>query len=78
MTVRVITGSKQEIATQLANLNGEVREAIVFLEEPANVAASSAVPATVEELFAEMEPYMAHSGQADYSRESIYSRKHPE
>jgi hypothetical protein len=33
------------------------------------------VPATVEELFKEMEPYMVNVGNADYSREAIYSRK---
>ena len=35
MTVRVITGSKREIAEQVASLEGEVREVIAFVEEPA-------------------------------------------
>jgi hypothetical protein len=51
-----------------------VREAIVFIEEPAGAAVQD-VPATVEELFREMEPYMAHAGGVDDSREAIYSRK---
>lgn len=74
MTARVITGSKEEIARQVASLQGEVREAIVFIEEPSG-ASTTDVPATVEELFKEMEPYMAHVGDVDYSRDAIYSRK---
>jgi hypothetical protein len=75
MTARVLTGSKQEIAQKVASIAGEVREAIVFVDEPIS-ASTQSVPATVEELFAEMEPYMAHSGgDVDYSREGIYTRK---
>jgi hypothetical protein len=75
MTARVLRGSKQQIAEQVASLPGEVREAIVFIDEPVN-APKQPVPATVEELFREMEPYMAHSGGAvDYSREAIYTPK---
>jgi hypothetical protein len=69
MTVQVLQGSKQEIAEQVAAISGEVREAIVFIEEP-----SDAVPASVEEFFAEMEPYMVHVGNADDSREALYTR----
>jgi|tagenome__1003787_1003787.scaffolds.fasta_scaffold19825008_2 hypothetical protein len=74
MTARVITGSKQEIARQVASMAGEVREAIVFVEEP-STAAPRPVPATVEELFGEMEPYTARAGNVDYAREAIYSRR---
>ena len=35
MKTHVLTGSKQEIAESLARISGEVREAIVFVEEPA-------------------------------------------
>jgi hypothetical protein len=73
MTARVLTGSKQEIAQKVASLEGEVREAIVFIEEPAG-ASTQSVPETVEEMFKEMEPYMVHVGDADYSREAIYTR----
>lgn len=31
MTVRVLTGSKSEIAEKLASLEGDVRQAIVFI-----------------------------------------------
>ncbi len=73
MTARVLTGSKQEIAQQLANLEGEVREVIVFVEDPLS-ASTQPVPETVDEFFAEMEPYMVLAGDVDYSREAIYSR----
>jgi hypothetical protein len=76
MTARVIKGSKQQIAQQVADMEGDVREAIVFVEEPAGAVTSEPVPATVEEMFKEMEPYMSHGdGDVDYSREGIYSRK---
>lgn len=74
MTAITLRGSKQEIAQQVANLEGEVREAIVFIEPPPGALAQSA-PATVEDLFQEMEPYMVNVGNVDYSREAIYSRK---
>jgi hypothetical protein len=69
MTVRVITGSKQEIARKVAGLEGDVREAIVFIEQPAGTSAQN-VPETVDEMFKEMEPYMAHAGDVDYSRDA--------
>ena len=69
MNAQILTGSKREIAESVERLPGEVREAIVFVEEP-----SDAPPDTVEELFAEMEPYMVHVGNADYSREALYTR----
>lgn len=65
----VLTGSKSEIAEQLMLIDGEVREAIVFVEEPAD-----SISETVEDMFAEMEPYTVKVGGADYSRESIYTR----
>jgi len=74
MTVRVLTGSKEEIAQKLANLPGEVREVIAFVEEPISQSIQP-VPETVEEFFKEMEPYMVDVGDVDDSREGIYSRK---
>ena len=56
MTARVLTGSKQQIAQQVASLDCNVREAIVFVEEPIS-ASTQPVPATVEGFFKEMEPY---------------------
>ena len=73
MTAQVLKGSKQEIAQQVANLEGEVREAIVFIEQPTG-ATTQPLPATTEELFKEMEPYMVNVGNVDYSRDAIYCR----
>jgi hypothetical protein len=75
MTARVLTGSKSQIAQQLTSIEGEVRQVVVLIDDvPA--APELPVPATVEELFKEMEPYMVHGGgHVDYSREGIYSRK---
>jgi hypothetical protein len=77
MTARVLTGSKTQIAEQVANMPGEVRQVIVLIDDaPVATAPDLPVPPTVEEMFKEMEPYMAHSnGAVDYSREAIYSRK---
>lgn len=73
MTTRLLKGSKQEIAKELASLEGEVREVIVFIEEP--IGARVPADQTVEDIFAEMEPYMVNVGDADYSRAGIYSKK---
>ena len=77
MTARILKGSKQEIAQKVASMEGDVREAIVFIEEPTGAPAAprEPVPATVEDMFKEMEPYMADVGDVDYSRDAIYSRK---
>lgn len=72
MTARVFTGSKQEIAQKVASLDGDVREAVVFIEEPAST--SQDAPATAEELFAEMAPYTVNVAQVDDSRHAIYTR----
>ena len=71
MKTHVLTGSKAEIADALARIEGEIRE-VVVVEEPLD----STVPATVEDMFAEMEPHMVKEdvGDVDYSRESIYTR----
>jgi len=73
MTARILTGSKQEIAQQVASLNGEVREAIVFVEEPISES-TPPVPETIEELFREMQPHESHANDVDDSREAIYQR----
>ena len=70
MTARVLTGSKEEIARQVATLEGDVREVVVFIHEPAEVAHPPAE--TVEDLFAEMEPYTVKVADFDDSREAIY------
>ena len=85
MTVRVITGSKQQIAEQVSRLPGEVREAIVFIDEAPAAPSPGAGPspgaaASVEDFFAEMESYMVDLGDAvvDDSRDAIYQRREGE
>ncbi len=78
MTARVLTGSKQEIAQKVASLEGEVREAIVFIEEPADLRRPGEGAQDAEDIFAEMEPYMVHVGDVDDSREALYTRREGE
>ena len=73
MKTHVLKGSKQEIAANLVRIKGEVREAIIFVEEPA-VAAPEAGTADAEDIFAEMRPFMVDVQEVDDSREAIYSR----
>lgn len=69
MQAQIVKGSKQEIAETVARMGGEVREAIVFVEEPAG---SEAQPLGTD-IFAEMEPFTVRAGGADYSRDALYS-----
>ncbi len=71
MKTHVLRGSKQEIAESLTRISGEVREAIVFVEEPAVPGAEAH---DTEDIFAEMLPFMVDVANLDDSRESIYSR----
>ncbi len=71
MTTHVLKGSKREIADHLVRLTGEVREAIVFVDEPAPPAADTG---GVEDPFAEMTSFMVDAPDLDDSRETIYSR----
>jgi hypothetical protein len=73
MGAQILRGSKQEIAESVARMSGQVHEAIVFIEEP--LALTEASP---QQLFASMEPFAAHAGGADYSREALYSRTEDE
>ena len=70
MTAHILTGSRTEIAATMARLEGEIREAIVFVDEPP----SSDFAASGEDIFAEMEPFTVKAGGADYSRQSLYER----
>ena len=73
MGAQILRGSKREIAESVARMPGEVREAIVFVEEPLDLTEDSP-----QELFASMEPFAAHAGGADYSREALCSRMEDE
>jgi hypothetical protein len=70
MKAQVLTGSKAEMAEKLTRIDGDVVEVIVLVKEPTD----SDLPATVEEMFAEMKPFEADAGGVDYSRQAIYSR----
>ncbi|MBI4579677.1 MAG: hypothetical protein HY718_08250 [Planctomycetes bacterium] len=69
MKPQILRGSKQEIAETVARIGGEVREAIVFIEDPADTTQES----PGENIFAEMEPFTVGAGDADCSREGVYS-----
>lgn len=68
MTARILTGSKKEIAEKVAGLDGQVREAIVFIEDP------FAPQPPAADIFAEMEPLTVRQNSVDDSREAIYWR----
>ena len=79
MTARVLTGSKQEIAQKVASLEGEVREAIVFVEELSDQRLPGGEDTQdVQDIFAEMEPNMVHVADVDDSREALYTRQEGE
>ena len=74
MTAHVLKGTKYEIAQHVAGMPGEVREAIVFVEEPASIAPGQPAPGDVD-IFAEMQPFVAVGyADVDDSREAIYTR----
>jgi hypothetical protein len=71
MQAHVLKGTKQQIAENLAQMPGEVREAIVFVEEP--TPAEARMPDR-EDIFAEMRPYMVSVEDLDDTREVVYTR----
>jgi hypothetical protein len=73
MKTHVLKGSKQEIADNLVRISGEVREAIVFVEEPAP-AAPGVQTIDANDIFDEMLPFMVDVQVVDDSRAAIYSR----
>jgi hypothetical protein len=73
MVTHVPRGTKHETAERLAGFEGEVREAIVFVEEPATAATPEGV-ADATDIFDEMRPFMVHADALDDSREAIYTR----
>lgn len=67
----VLSGSKEEIAQKIAQMEGVICECVVYVQEPL----TKLPPANPDEdMFAEMEPYMVQVGNADFSREAIYTR----
>lgn len=68
MKARVLTGNKREIAEKVAQIEGDVREAIVFVDDPLAAVDSEA------EFFAEMEPFVVKQPEVSDSRNDIYKR----
>jgi len=68
MKAHVFTGSKQQIAENVAKIDGQVHEAIVFVEEP------SASDGLATDIFAEMELFTVRQTAVDDSRKAIYRR----
>ena len=77
MSPRIFRGTKQEIATNIVRLSGEVREAIVFVEEAGPAPPGVEAPGAAD-IFAEMRPFMVDVQDMDDSREAIYSRMESE
>ena len=71
MQAHVLRGTKQQIAENLSRMPGEVREAIVFVEEPAP--AEARMPDR-EDIFTEMRPHMVDVEDLDDTREAVYTR----
>ena len=69
MKTQIVTGSKSEIAETVVRIEGEIREVIVFVEEPSDLINGS----LDQDIFAEMEPFTVKAGGADYSRQSLYT-----
>ncbi len=76
MQAHVLRGTKQEIADRVSRMPGEVREVIVFVDEPAMLAAPHAADA--EGVFAEMRLYMVDVDDVNDSREAIHTRMQDE
>jgi hypothetical protein len=76
MKAHVLKGSKQEIVNGVARLNGEVREAIVFVEDFGDTGVASTAPqvSNLTDIFAEMEQFTVRVGGASFSRREIYDR----
>lgn len=72
MKTHILRGSKQEIAESLAQIHGEVREAIVFEEEFAPTEPNGRATSG-EDIFAEMRSYMVDVQDVDDSRDAIYT-----
>jgi hypothetical protein len=66
MTAHLLTGSKLEIADKVAKLAGDVREAIVFINE------SNSIVEADGNIFAEMASFTVQQPNADDARAAIY------
>jgi hypothetical protein len=67
MKAHVLKGSKREIAEKVKKLDGDVREAIVFIAEASDIASGPTD--------GNSEPQTVDVKEFDDSRESIYTRQ---
>ena len=68
MLAHVLRGTKQEIVENLIRMSGEVREAVVFVDEQASLEMRDR-----DEFFAEMRPFMVEVKDLDDDRDAIYA-----
>ena len=68
MKAHILTGSRQEIVSKFAEIEGEIREAIVFVDDPLEPVGPD------DDIFAEMDTFSVSAGNVDYSREALYTR----
>lgn len=59
-----MTGSSDDVAAALSEIDGRIREAIVVIDEPGNA------PDAESDIFAEKEPFVVHRSDVDESREA--------
>ncbi len=71
MSAIVLTGSKQEIMEQIAQISFAIQKVVVLVDK--SVRPASDPPKPGEDIFAEMEPYMSDATDVDWSREAIYT-----
>ena len=72
MNPRIVKGSMREIADVVSRLDGEVTEAIVFVNDPLDTPPTQSANAASSDIFAEMENLTVRRGDSDSSRESLY------
>jgi len=70
----IVIGSQQEIADTVSRIDGVVREAIVFVDEPVDASGTGMANGISGDIFAEMEPLTVRRSDADDSRDAIYER----
>ncbi len=75
MKTQVIEGSRQQIAEQVLRIDGHIAKAVVYLDDPADVARSPRLSdQQFEKLMAEAQADTVAVGHMDDSREAIYTR----
>jgi hypothetical protein len=74
INTRELRGSKQQIARQIEQVNGQIISAYVVVEEPG---AAPFMPPSDEDfarLMKDLESLAVEAPKADYSREAMYTR----